>query len=268
MPADTNMPDAPRDSAALRVELERTLAEKDALLDSLRKVAVERDRIKEEADNRSSFWRRRFQATGAAVLFLIALAALTSWIISWRLDRVTDDVSDVKQSVTVLEKTTTKYARDYVKSRPGTGPSGADREQEAYRLKSEAVLLKQEIARLRKTVDVLKKVDDMRSGTSSDAVSRLKKQFDEELKAVRQEKEDEIEDLEKSVVALENEVAVLRKSKGAAIPVLIDALSHPDAGVQLGAATTLRSLTEMRFGTDQVRWRRWWSANRVKYLID
>ena len=250
------------------MELERALAEKDALLDNLRRVAVERDRIREEADNRSSFWRKRFQATGVVVVCLAALATLTSWLISWRLDRVTDDVTDVKRSVAVMERATAKYARDYVEAPPGSGPALADKDQQLYELRSEAVRLKREIAQLRKTVEVLKKVDDMRSGTREDLLARLKAQFAEDMKELQQEKDDEIETLEKSAVVLENEIALLKKCKAAAIPVLIDALSHPDAGVQLEAATTLRSITDMRFGTDQERWRRWWSVNRVKYIVD
>jgi DNA repair exonuclease SbcCD ATPase subunit len=261
MRAYTNKPDDSQDAESVRARLERALAEKDALLNDLRRVAVERDRIREEADNRSSFWRRRFHVTGVVVLLLAVLTALVAWLVSSRIDRVTHDVSDVKRSVAALEETSTTAIE-----RPED--TSFDSERELSNLRREAEALRKQVRSLRSTVSSLKKVDEMRTSSRGDVVLRLKKQHAEDLSAVREEKDAQIRKLREEVDDLEDDIGRLKKTKGIAIPVLIDALGHPDASVRLGAANALRSLTDRRFGTNQAKWLEWWKTSRANYLAE
>lgn len=210
---------------------------------------------------------RRVRSTALKILALVwcavAIASFAIWASYTLSNRAINEKLDGAQArIAALQKD----IEGHVEKLSEQDTELTDKTREIQQLQEKASILQEKVERLGGTLLALKKEKDERIETLGYDKDSLKKSKQDALEALRTEKDAQILVLERKIGYKESQIKTLTRTKGIAIPPLIEALDHPKMHVKTSAARSLETLTTKKFGTDQKRWRTWWLENRLKYL--
>lgn len=195
------------------------------------------------------------------------------WLIFERASQKVDDklvkVMNLLETVEMnLDKSIAELPKELPKKKelPEKDDANAALVEERNEREDEIIRLRRELSELRKqTKDqrnkflLLKKEKTREVTALENNLSRIQERNEQEMRAVRTKKD-------KKIRRLEDKNRKLEQTKAIAIPILIDALSHPDVEIRTGASRALTTMTGVSLSTDQERWRNWWRRNRSAYI--
>ena len=134
-----------------------------------------------------------------------------------------------------------------------------NKDTEIQRVRLEALRMRKEIEGLRSNLSSLTKEKGKEIARLEESAAWAEKNSREEFNEINLKND-------KKIKALQGKIEWLNTTKVVAIPGLIDAMDHHDAGTQTIIARTLTELTGKSFGTDQEKWRKWWRKNRLNFI--